>query len=178
MIAAFIALFVQRVEADDPYSPRLRQPYPANVYWGDTHLHTNMSGDAVFYLGPDAAYRFARGQEVTTSTGQRAKINRPLDFLVIADHGNNLGAQLSREWGKVDPEFRKSKMWKLWDEARDQLVNTPGVDTERQLKGSLWPGDRKDVAVRHPAFRQTVWERVTAAADRENTPGKFTAFTG
>lgn len=165
-------------EVQASYSPALRQPHPTNVYWGDTHLHTNMSGDAVFRLGPDAAYRFARGEEVTTTTGQQAKINRPLDFLVIADHANNMGAQLAREWGKIDPEFRKTQMYKLWEKARDQLLNTPGVDTERLLKGSLWPGDLKDVAIRHPEFRKTVWQRVTAAADRENTPGLFTAFIG
>lgn len=164
--------------AQESYSPALRQQYPTDVYWGDTHLHTNMSGDAVFRLGPDEAYRFARGEEVTTTSGQQAKLSRPLDFLVIADHANNMGAQLSREWGKLDPEFRKTKMWKLWAMARDQLLNTPGVDTKRLLNGQLWPGDRKDVAVRHPGFRQTIWERVTAGADRYNTPGQFTAFIG
>ncbi len=32
--------------ADDYYSPYVDQPNPTNVYWGDTHLHTNLSVDA------------------------------------------------------------------------------------------------------------------------------------
>ena len=42
-------------------------------------------------LGPDEAYRFARGEEVTSNTGLRARLQRPLDFLVITDHAENLG---------------------------------------------------------------------------------------
>jgi hypothetical protein len=178
LVVATVGCFAPLAGAKEPYSPAMRQQYPANVYWGDTHLHTNLSGDAVFRLGPGEAYRFARGEEVTTTTGQQARLSRPLDFLVIADHGNNMGAQLTREWAKTDPEFAKTKVAELWSEAQEELLNTPGVDTNRLLKGSLWPGDRRDVAVRHPAFRQTIWERVTAGADRENTPGQFTAFIG
>jgi hypothetical protein len=43
-------------------------------------------------LGPEDAYRFARGEEVTSSTGQRVQLSRPLDFLVVADHAESLGA--------------------------------------------------------------------------------------
>ncbi len=42
-------------------------------------------------LGPDEAYRFARGEEVTSNTGLRVRLQRPLDFLVISDHAENLG---------------------------------------------------------------------------------------
>ena len=42
-------------------------------------------------LGPPDAYRFARGEEVVSSTGQRVKLSRPLDFLVVADHSDNMG---------------------------------------------------------------------------------------
>ena len=34
-------------------------------------------------LGPEEAYRFARGEEVKSSTGLPAKLQRPLDFLVV-----------------------------------------------------------------------------------------------
>jgi uncharacterized protein DUF3604 len=42
-------------------------------------------------LGPRDAYRFARGEEITASTGQPAKLSRPLDFLVVADHPDRFG---------------------------------------------------------------------------------------
>src|SRR5512135_750471 len=76
------------------YSPHLDQTFPTRVLWGDTHLHTSYSTDAGMVgnrLGPDEAYRFAMGQEVISSSGQRVKLSRPLDFLVIADHSENLG---------------------------------------------------------------------------------------
>ena len=43
-------------------------------------------------LDPEAALRFARGEEVTSTTGIKAKLARPLDFMVIADHAEGLGA--------------------------------------------------------------------------------------
>ena len=42
-------------------------------------------------LGPKDAYRFAKGEEVIASSGQRAKLSRPLDFLVVADHSDGMG---------------------------------------------------------------------------------------
>ena len=83
------------------------------VYWGDTHLHTSYSTDAGMMgntLGPEAAYRFARGEEVLSAAGMRARLIRPLDFLVVADHAENLGLApmiaesnpelLKNEWGR------------------------------------------------------------------------------
>ena len=61
--------------------------YPERVFWGDTHLHTSNSPDAFGFgnrLGPEEALRFARGEEVTSSTGIKAKLARPLDFLVVS----------------------------------------------------------------------------------------------
>ena len=42
-------------------------------------------------LLPRDAYRFARGEEVTSSTGLQVKLSKPLDFLVVADHSDNMG---------------------------------------------------------------------------------------
>ena len=67
---------------------------PTRVFYGDTHLHTAMSMDAGAFgnrLGIEDAYRFARGEEVMASSGQKAKLSRPLDFLVVADHSDNMG---------------------------------------------------------------------------------------
>src|SRR5690242_9363746 len=72
------------------YSPYAGQNYPTRVLWGDTHLHTANSLDAAAFgntLGPEPAYRFARGEEVVSSSGQAARLSRPLDFLVVAKIG-------------------------------------------------------------------------------------------
>ena len=95
------------------YSPYLKQNFPQRVFWGDTHLHTAYSTDAGLYgthVTPDDAYRWAKGQAVVSSTGVRTRIVRPLDFLVVADHAENLGLApmihesnpqlLKSEWGK------------------------------------------------------------------------------
>ena len=78
------------------YSPYLDQSYPNRVFWGDTHLHTSYSTDAGMIgnsLGPDEAFRFARGEKVRASVGDYAQLIRPLDFLVVADHAENLGSR-------------------------------------------------------------------------------------
>lgn len=179
LIAALLATVVSITsDAQEEYSPSLKSEYPQNVYWGDTHLHTNLSADAVFKLGPDEAYRFALGEVVTSSSGVNAQITRPLDFLVVADHGNNMGAELTRERIKTDAAFRSTTIAKLWEEAKEDLLDTDGTDTERLLNGPLWQGDKKDVAIRHPGFRQNIWDTVTSNADRYNDPGQFTAFIG
>ncbi len=74
------------------YSPYVRRSARSgglaeNLYWGDTHLHTSFSMDAGMFgtvLGPEDAYRFARGETVTSNTGQRVRAVRPLDFLVAS----------------------------------------------------------------------------------------------
>lgn len=76
------------------YSPYLDIGYPQRVFWGDTHVHPSFSTDAGMLgnrLGPEEAYQFARGDTVVSSTGVRARLQRPLDFLVVADHAENLG---------------------------------------------------------------------------------------
>ena len=77
------------------YSPYANQSFPTNLYWGDTHVHTNLSMDAYLsgnrQLGPSDAYRFARGEPVAMHNGMNAKLDRPLDFLVVADHAFVMG---------------------------------------------------------------------------------------
>lgn len=84
----------QTMKKVDNYSPYAGRNFPTNVYWGDTHLHTGMSMDAGAFearLTPEDAYRFARGEELTSSTGIPVKLSRPLDFLVVADHSDHMG---------------------------------------------------------------------------------------
>ena len=76
------------------YSPYVGRSHPDRVFWGDTHLHTSYSTDAGLIgnvLGPDEAFRFAKGERVRASAGEFAQLIRPLDFLVVADHAENLG---------------------------------------------------------------------------------------
>ena len=138
------------------YSPYLDRGYPDRVYFGDTHLHTSYSTDAGMMgcrLGPEEAYRFARGEEVTSSTGVRARLLRPLDFLVVADHSENLGLApmiaesnpdlLKTEWGRQVHDLVKSGKGRLAYNAWGEEM-MPGQDP---LKGndaitkSMWARD-------------------------------------
>ena len=106
MFAIFFKLFfISIILASNAYSEDSHSFYeknniPMTVLWGDTHVHTNLSADSYAYgntkLTPDMAYSFAKGKEVTTNNGQIAKLRRPLDFLVVADHGYNLGVPTSK----------------------------------------------------------------------------------
>ena len=77
-----------------PYSPYAGRSFPTRPFFGDTHLHTSFSMDAGAWgcrLSPRDAYRFAKGEEITASSGQQARLSRSLDFLVVADHSDNMG---------------------------------------------------------------------------------------
>jgi len=149
--------------------------YPTKVYWGDTHLHTDLSMDAGAFgnrIGMDEAYKFARGEEVTSSTGLKTKLSRPLDFLVIADHSDGLGlfpAVLNKEaWVMKTPE---GKRWsKMLEEGKNSEFALDLIFNFSQGNFSFKTND--------PTIMKPVWETIVAAAEKYNEPGKFTAFIG
>jgi hypothetical protein len=71
------------VEGQDlkSYSPAVGRDFPTNVYFGDTHLHTRISldafGDGNTRIGPDEAYRFAKGETIIGDDGMANRISRP-----------------------------------------------------------------------------------------------------
>jgi len=98
------------------YSPYAGRNFPTKVLWGDTHLHTAVSVDAgtMCRIGQEDAYRFARGEEISTPHGLRAKLSRPLDFLVISDHAEMYG--LMPQLLSGDPEILSTEVGKRWYE--------------------------------------------------------------
>ena len=63
------------------YSPYAGRDFPTQIFWGDTHLHTSFSADAGLVgatTTPDDAFRFAKGEEVISSNGIPARLQRPL----------------------------------------------------------------------------------------------------
>jgi hypothetical protein len=161
-----------------PYSPYAGRTYPTRPLFGDTHLHTSFSFDAGAFgcrLGPKDAYRFAKGEELTASMGERVKLSRPLDFLVVSDHSDNMGffPQLVAGDPKVlaDPQGRKwYKMIQDGKGADAAIEMVVGFSQGTFPKAILsLPGT--------PAYRQA-WRDIIAAADEANDPGRFTAFIG
>ncbi len=145
------------------------------VYWGDTHLHTALSLDAGAFgnrLGLDEAYRFAMGEEVTSSNGTTAKLSRPLDFLVVADHSDGMGIftglMNNEDFIMKTPEGQR---WsKMLAEGKNQETAIDIITNFGQGTLSFKTND--------PAMMAPVWKSVVEAAEKYNTPGKFTAFIG
>jgi hypothetical protein len=160
---------------DRVYSPYAGRDHPTQVYWGDTHLHTALSSDAAAFgnrLGPDAAYRFARGEEVVSTTGQPVKLSRPLDFIVIADHSDGMGTFPMLLAG--DPILMEKEEGRRWHR---MIRDGQGAEAAREIIG-LFAQGRLPWETNSPELMRPVWEQVTLAADRYNDPGTFTAFIG
>ena len=116
--------------AKQPYSPYAGRNFPTRVLWGDTHLHTSNSLDARATgatLGPEEAFRFARGDEVTSSHGERLKLSRPLDFLVVPDHSDAMGAMNEIVAGNPDL-MRRTRHGKAFLASRAAKVSMSGPD--------------------------------------------------
>ncbi len=162
------------VPGDEPdYSPYVDRNIPGRVFWGDVHLHTTNSPDAGLVgntLGPAEAYRFARGEEVTSSSGLRAKLIRPLDFLGVSDHAEYLG--LPALLAASDPVLLADPIGKRW---HDLFRSGKGYDAFLEILESVGLGEE---AIKSDAVKRTVWERNNDTADRYNEPGRFTAFIG
>ncbi|GAA0687728.1 DUF3604 domain-containing protein [Marinobacterium maritimum] len=150
---------------------------PTQLYWGDTHLHTSYSGDA-FAMGdetadPDTAYRFARGQPVIHPYNRvRVQLNRPLDFLVVADHAEYMGLmQLVRDKSPLlDKAQNGQKLIRMWDEKGSKAVYYDAA-------GALVKGKPYEDLLTQ-AIRQPIWDKIIEAAETNNEPGKFTTFIG
>jgi hypothetical protein len=155
------------------YSPYPEQTFPNKVFFGDTHLHTSFSTDAGMVgniRGPEDAYRLARGETITSSFGLPVKLSRPLDFLVISDHAENLGLApaiaesnedlLKIPWGKAIHDAVKAgnptAAFDMWI----KQVNS----REDKLAGSK--------------MAKTFWHRTNKIAEKYNEPGLFTALIG
>ena len=153
------------------YSPYVEDHFPNRVYFGDTHLHTSWSTDAGMVgatLGPDEAYRVSRGETVTAYSGWKVKLIRPLDFLVVADHSENLG--LADFIRRSDPILLANKTGKKWHD-----MNKAGKGYDAFLE---WLRSDKEDLIKEPRMMLSVWAKVVANADKYYQPGVFTTFHG
>ena len=159
---------------DTKYSPFVDLDYPNQVFFGDTHCHTSFSTDAGMLgntLGPDDAYRFAKGEAVVSSHGVETRLQRPLDFLVVADHAENLGLApliedsdprlLDNEWGKMVHDLTKGG--KLGD-----AYSAWGAQVTK----------KEDPLADIEGLQTSMWQRLTQIAEDHNSPGQFTALIG
>ena len=164
------------------YSPYAKRAIAARPLWGDSHLHTSLSMDAGLFgnrLSPREAYRFARGEEVVSSTGQPVRLSRPLDWLVVADHSDGMGFFGDIAAGK--PELMAYEQSARWIEAfkkgGDDAVKA-SLDLITTFSNNKM--DPEMLAIYSPGSKpfKNLWERVVSDADEFNDPGRFTALIG
>ncbi|MFM5895170.1 MAG: DUF3604 domain-containing protein, partial [Novosphingobium sp.] len=155
--------------------------YPERVYWGDTHLHTSNSVDAFGFgnrLGPEEALRFASGEEVTSSTGVKAKLARPLDFLVVTDHSEGLGATKALYDAPrmmiSDPQLLR--WYDLMHQGTKGSLQATAEILDARAHNKM-PAGLNDPA-KAAARTHKIWNESLATVDSYNEPGKFTAFFG
>jgi hypothetical protein len=145
------------------------------LFWGDLHLHTSNSLDANlfnnFTLGPDVAYRFAQGEAISMPNRRKAKLARPLDFLMVSDHAEYLGvfSMIRRQDPRVAGSETATKVSRF-------IAENPVFGPEQIGKlTSLLNGDPLGA---DPKLRRAVWDEVVDVAERMNQPGRFTTFVG
>jgi hypothetical protein len=160
------------------YSPYADRDFPTRPFFGDTHLHTSFSMDAGAFgarLGPKDAYRFARGEQVISSTGQPAKLSRPLDFLVVTDHSDNMGFFPDLFAGK--PDLLADATGRKWF---DLIQSGKGEEAAIEIIVAFSHGTFPKDLMYFPGTRayRSAWQETIAAAEQYNEPGRFTAFIG
>jgi nicotinamidase-related amidase len=163
------------VEEPKPYSPYVDQHFPERVLWGDAHHHTSLSVDSGLIgntNSPDVSFRLARGEEVVSNTGQRLKLVRPLDFLVVTDHAEYLG--IAKLLNEANPTLLATDIGKQW---YAQMQGSPEdawaavVDMQNDFVSGVPKFD-------DPKVTRSVWEYVVDIASQYNQPGRFTALNG
>ncbi|MFK8049228.1 MAG: DUF3604 domain-containing protein [Halioglobus sp.] len=153
---------------------------PTEVFWGDTHVHTAYSMDAGLFgnrLPPEEAYRFAKGERVTSTTGIPAQLIEPLDFLVVSDHSDNLGFFPKLAAG--DPAFLANETGRRWYDMI-QLGGQQAVAAALELVDMISRGTFPEALSVRPDTESyaSAWKNITRAAEAANDPGKFSAIIG
>lgn len=147
-----------------------------NLYWGETHLHTSASVDAYvvgnYFTGPDEAYRFAKGAPVLHPRLQsRVQIDRPLDFMIVADHATRMRLQLNVLEGipplRDLPGYSDALAF-VKDSPAGTMAPPENLPISDEMKRALVSDE----------VRLYGWHKQVDAAEKHNDPGKFTTFAG
>ncbi len=162
---------------EDPvYSPYVDRAYPDQVFFGDTHFHTEVSFDAGLVgttLDIHDAFRFARGETVTSNTGQPVQLIRPLDFLAITEHAefNGLATGLRESnplllgdpWGKmIYDKFNSGEEGRM--AAFQDIIKWGTIKLENPLSTE--------------ELSRSIWIESLEIADQYYQPGRFTSLMG
>ena len=178
VVTALSATAAQIAVADPalPYAPAAHDDFPTEVFWGDTHVHSSFSVDANSMgntrLSPADAYRFAKGEAVVANNGMTARLEAPLDFLVVSDHAEYMGLLPALRSGNeallADPVGRRLAEGVRGDEVSQYAVISEVIASLMSSKP----------IVDNAAFKRSIWDEITRLADEADEPGRFSALIG
>jgi len=121
---------------------------------------------------PEDAFRFARGEEVVSTTGLPSKLARPYDFLVVTDHSDYMGLlQVLRDGS---PELQADPTGKRWYDAFHGTGEQSATVFREFVESTL----ANKQAVKLPGLAKSSWELAVRSAEKYNEPGRFTAIIG
>jgi len=148
-----------------------------DVYFGNLHVHTRWSFDGYIngaWTDPDDAYRWAKGEEIPGDEhGIPLKIKVPLDWYIVSDHSEYLGALPKME----DPDSPVSKHPLAKAITGDDPAKSFAAYGE--ISDGMYSDPPKvDPILGDPKLAKSVWSRVVEIADRHYQPGKFTTMAG
>ena len=165
----------QVLDKKSEYSSYVAEDFPRRVFFGDTHHHSSYSFDSGMFgntLGPTDSFRFARGEVVKASNGMKAKLIRPLDFLVVSDHAAYLGfTDLIKN---ADPRLMATKGGREMVEG----YRKGGEEAWLFVVSMMKDFDVGKPRMEDPKLNRNIWESVVDVASQHNEPGRFTAFNG
>lgn len=154
------------------------------LLWGDTHVHTVLSGDSALFgnklVGPDEAYRFAKGEVVQASLGKPAQLETPLDFLLISDHAETMSTiwQLRHPTAEQKRELRLQAALNIVERGLEAIpADVSQIETVNVALSSAAMFLLDGSAASNRAANNA-WQEIVASAERHNQPGEFTALIG
>ncbi len=157
------------------YSPYAGKNFPERPLFGDEHVHTGWSADAGMSgatLTPVDAVRFARGEEVVSTTGQPVKLAHPDDWVAVTDHSDGMGTIAGIREG--NPEMMTDPTVKRW---HDMMKAGPEEAGKAMFELIAAQSNKKlPPPITDPKFAKSYWEQNTAIMEQYNEPGRFTAF--
>lgn len=177
---------IAAVDAEDSDSQPQQTLAPMQLLWGDLHLHSNLSADAFVLenrtLGPDAAFRFARGETITSTSGTPARLKQPLDFLAVTDHAEYLGIFAAITPATADtPELLSLREAVLESTIGRRWAHYMETDEFAKARAEFVQNSSSDPPEedRLPkTTRSMLWNHALGVAESFNTPGVFTTLLG